>query len=113
MYNKNAWNKYKDSKLDELMSFNEEYKKFITIGKTERLCVKQAVEYLEAKGFKKLETFSTLKPGDKVYKTNKDKNVCAYVIGTKPITNGIRILGAHIDSPRIDLKQNPLYESNG
>ena len=113
MYAKNAWKKYSGDKLAELMAFNEEYKHFITVGKTERLCVKEAVKLAEEKGFKELKTFKTLKPGDKVYVVNKDKNISAFVIGEKPIEEGLRILGAHIDSPRIDVKQNPLYESNG
>ena len=113
MYAKNAWKKYSGDKLAELMAFNEEYKHFITVGKTERLCVKEAVKLAEEKGFKELKTFKTLKPGDKVYVVNKDKNIAAFVIGKKPIEEGLRILGAHIDSPRIDVKQNPLYESNG
>ena len=113
MYAKNAWKKYSGDKLAELMAFNEEYKQFITVGKTERLCVREAVKLAEEKGFKELKTFKTLKPGDKVYVVNKDKNIAAFVIGEKPIEEGLRILGAHIDSPRIDVKQNPLYESNG
>ena len=112
MYAKNAWEKYTESKLDELMAFNEEYKNFITQGKTERLCVKEAIKMAEQKGFKELKTFTSLKPGDKVYVTNKGKNFASFVIGSEPIEKGLRVLGAHIDSPRIDVKQNPLYESH-
>ena len=113
MYNKNAWKKYSGEKLDALMAFNEEYKDYITKGKTERLCVKEAVKLAEEKGFKNIKEFKSLKEGDKVYVVNKDKNIAAFVIGKKPIEDGLRILGAHIDSPRIDVKQNPLYEKNG
>ena len=113
MYAKNAWKKYTNEKLDELMSFCEEYKNFLTNGKTERLCVKQAVLEAEEKGFKPLSSYSSLKAGDKVYVVNKDKNVAVFVIGKNPIEKGLRVLGAHIDSPRIDVKQNPLYENNG
>ena len=113
MYAKNAWKKYSGEKLDALMAFNEEYKDYITKGKTERLCVKEAVKLAEEKGFKNLKEFKSLKEGDKVYVVNKDKNIAAFVIGKKPIEDGLRILGAHIDSPRIDVKQNPLYEKNG
>ncbi|MGM9972388.1 MAG: aminopeptidase [Anaeroplasmataceae bacterium] len=113
MYNKNAWNKYDETGKKDIMNFSEDYKLFITNGKTERLCVKQSVAILEAKGFKEISSFNTLKPGDKIYKINKDKNIIAYIIGKKNIKEGIRILGAHIDSPRLDLKQNPLYENNG
>ena len=109
MYAKNAWEKFEN--YDEIMEFNEGYKKFISVGKTERLCVKQAVELAEAKGFKELSTFTTLNPGDKVYHTNKGKNFCAFVIGKEGIEEGLNILGAHIDSPRLDIKQNPLYEN--
>ncbi|MCI5939450.1 MAG: aminopeptidase [Acholeplasmataceae bacterium] len=111
MYAKNAWKKYTEGNINDVMAFNEEYKKFITNGKTERLCVKQAIVVAEANGFKEINSFKSLKTGDKVYVTNKDKNFAAFVIGKQPIENGLRVLGAHIDSPRIDVKQNPLYES--
>ena len=113
MYAKNAWKKYSGEKLDALMAFNEEYKDYITKGKTERLCVKEAVKLAEEKGFKNIKEFKSLNEGEKVYVVNKDKNIAAFVIGKKPIEDGLRILGAHIDSPRIDVKQNPLYEKNG
>ncbi len=110
MYNKNAWSKYEGKALDELMQFNEGYKKFISYGKTERLCVKEAIEIASKYGFKDIKEFNKLNPGDKVYVTNRGKNICAFVIGDEPMEKGINILGAHIDSPRLDLKQNPLYE---
>jgi len=112
MYSKNAWEKY-ENKMDELMSFNEEYKHFISVGKTERACVKKSVKLAREKGFKELSEYSSLKPGDKVYFVNKNKNIAAYVIGNKPLVEGLRVLGAHIDSPRLDIKQNPLYEREG
>ncbi len=111
MYAKNAWNKYSGSSLDELMQFNEEYKAFISYGKTERKCVKLAEELALKKGFKNIKSFKSLKPGDKVYSTNKGKNFVAFIIGDKPVEEGLRVLGAHIDSPRLDVKQNPLYEN--
>lgn len=110
MYSKNAWGKYQGENLNNLMKFNEEYKEFISLCKTERECVDLAVKICEANGFKELSTFTTLNPGDKVYVTNKGRNIAAFVIGDKPLVEGINLLGAHIDSPRIDLKQNPLYE---
>ena len=113
MYAKNAWKKYTDEKLNQLMQFNEEYKNFLSNGKTERLCVKEAIKEAEAKGFKDIKEFKSLKEGDKVYVNNKNKNIAVFVIGKKPLEEGLRILGAHIDSPRIDVKQNPLYESHG
>ncbi len=112
MYQENAWKKYSGESLDKLMKFNEDYKKYISESKTERLCVKNAIAICEANGFKELSTFSTLKPGDKVYAVNRSKNIAAFIIGDDSIQNGLAVLGAHIDSPRIDLKQNPLYESD-
>ena len=109
MYAKNAWNKYSENKQD-LISFCEDYKKFITKGKTERRCVEEAILEAEKAGFKNIDSFKSLKTGDKVYATNKGKNFASFIIGEKPLEEGLRVLGAHIDSPRLDLKQNPLYE---
>lgn len=112
MYTKNTWEKYKDN-LNEVMEYNEGYKDYISKNKTERACVKDSIRLAKEKGFKPLDSFETLKPGDKVYVNNRDKNIALFVIGNKPLTEGMRILGAHIDSPRMDLKQNPIYESEG
>ena len=112
MYAKNTWEKYKDQ-LNEVFDYNEGYKHYISKNKTERACVKDSIKLAEEKGFKPLESFDTLKSGDKVYVTNREKNIALFIIGKKPLTEGMRILGAHIDSPRMDLKQNPLYESEG
>lgn len=112
MYSKNAWKKYEqDNKLKELMDFNNDYKDFISKSKTERECVSYAISLCQKYDFKDLSQYKSLKKGDKVYTTNKNRNICAFVIGERPIEEGINILGAHIDSPRIDLKQNPLYET--
>ncbi len=113
MYAKNAWEKYDEKELKELFDFCEGYKEFISNGKTERECVKLAEAKAIEKGFKELKTFKTLKKGDKVYAINKGKNFAAFIIGKEKIENGLRVLGAHIDSPRLDVKQNPLYESTG
>ena len=113
MYNKNAWQKYNNDSLCDLMKFNEEYKHYISVGKTERACVDESVKMAEAAGFKPLDSFKELKTGDKVYVTNKGKNVAVFVMGEKPVEEGLRVLGAHIDSPRLDVKQNPLYENKG
>lgn len=113
MYAKIAWDKYNDEQIKDIMEFNEGYKNFITNGKTERLCVNETIKKAIAAGYKNLNDVDILKPGDKVYVTNMNKNIALFVIGKKPIEDGLRILGAHIDSPRIDLKQNPLYESEG
>ena len=111
MYSENIW--IKSDQTKDIFAFGEDYKEFISKCKTERLCTKEAVKELEAKGFKEISTLKTLKAGDKVYKVNKGKNVCAFIIGKKDVREGLRILGAHIDSPRMDLKQNPLYEKKG
>lgn len=113
MYAKNAWEKYSDAQLKEVMDFNELYKNFLSTCKTERLCVKETIKLARAKGYKDIKEYQTLKAGDLVYVTNKGKNVALFTIGQKPIEEGLRVLGAHIDSPRLDVKQNPLYESNG
>lgn len=113
MYAKNTWKKYQDNHYQDVMNFNEGYKHFISVGKTERACVKESIVLAKKYGFKDIQEFSSLKPGDKVYVINKNKNIALFVMGQKPLEEGMRILGAHIDSPRMDLKQNPLYESNG
>lgn len=112
MYAKNTWEKYANC-VKDVMEYNEGYKDYISKNKTERACVKDSIRLAEEKGFKPLDSFETLKAGDKVYVNNRDKNIALFVIGNKPLTEGMRILGAHIDSPRMDLKQNPLYESEG
>lgn len=113
MYKKNAWNKYNESELKEVFSFNDDYIEFLSNGKTERECVNESKKLLEEKGFKDINTISKIKTGDKVYAINRGKNIAAFIIGKEKLEKGINILGAHIDSPRIDVKQNPLYESDG
>lgn len=110
---KTVWEKLNDSQKDELMQFNKEYIDFLSVSKTERAFVNNSIALVEKAGFKNLSEVTELKPGDKVYSTNKDKNILAFIIGKEPIRNGLNLLGAHIDSPRTDLKQHPLYESNG
>ena len=111
MYRKNAWLKYENKK--EVMDFAEGYKKFISVAKSERLAVKEAEKLLKANGFKNVDDVKSVKQGDRVYFVNKKKNVAAFIIGSEPLENGLRILGAHIDSPRLDLKENPVYEAKG
>ncbi len=113
MYRENAWLKYDQKELKNVMKFADGYKEFLSISKTERLATKEAVKQLEAAGFKSAKEVKSLKVGDKIYFVNKNKNVCAFIIGKKPLEEGLRILGAHIDSPRLDLKEHPLYEKNG
>ena len=113
MYAKNTWSKYQDQDYKNVMDFNEGYKAYISEGKTERACVKASIRLAKEYGFKDINEFDSLKAGDKVYVVNKKKNIALFVMGEKPLVEGMRILGAHIDSPRLDLKQNPLYESDG
>ena len=111
---KTVWEKYNENDLKELDVFTEDYRAFLSKAKTEREFVKEAVALIEANGFKKLVAVNgPLKAGDKVYVVNKNKNLCMFVMGEKPLTEGMNILGAHIDSPRLDLKQKPLYEKDG
>ena len=111
MYRKNAWLKYDDKK--PVMDFAEGYKTFISTAKSERLAVNEAVKLLKANNFKNIDDVKSLKEGDRVYFINKKKNVAAFIIGKEPLEKGLRILGAHIDSPRLDLKEHPLYEAKG
>ena len=113
MYRQNAWLKYNAKEQKEVMKFAEGYKNFISISKTERLAVKESIALLEQAGFKAASEFKSLKAGDKLYFINKNKNVCAFIIGKEPLEQGLRILGAHIDSPRLDLKEHAIYERNG
>lgn len=111
MYNKYAYEKYEGEKIKVVFDFADLYKDFLTRSKTERLFTKNAVELAQKYGFKDIKECKSLKPGDKVYAVNRGKNVGLFVIGKKDLEEGLNILGAHIDSPRMDLKQNPLYES--
>lgn len=113
MYAKNIWVDAKEEKKAEIFSFSKDYMDFLDEAKTERMATKEAVRLAKEKGFRPLEECKELHPGDKVYTTNKNKNFLAAVIGEKSLEEGMRILGAHIDSPRLDIKQNPLYEKGG
>ena len=114
MYGKYAYSKYlEENSKKELFKFADDYKEFLSLGKTERLCVNEALKLAKLEGFKNLDGVTTLNPGDKVYSINRNKNIVLYVIGKEKVVNGVNVLGAHIDSPRIDVKQNPLYESTG
>lgn len=113
MYRKNAWLKYNQKQEKEVMKFAEGYKDFLSESKTERLAVKEATALLDKAGFKNAEGMKSVKAGDKLYFINKKKNVCAFIVGKKGLEEGLRILGAHIDSPRLDLKEHPVYEKNG
>ena len=108
----NVYEVITDEELSEMNGLCDEYRGFLDSGKTERECVELSIRLAEENGFKPLGDVSALKAGDKVYTVNRGKNILLAVIGTEDISNGINLVGAHIDSPRLDLKQNPLYESN-
>lgn len=114
MERKNAWKKYPEGKREEVFAFGEKYKKFISDCKTERECVTELIEQAKAAGFENwkdiMDSGRTLKMGDKIYVENMGKLLALFVIGKQPLEKGMNILGAHIDSPRLDLKQVPLYE---
>lgn len=114
MERKNAWEKYSQAQVEEIFEFCEDYKSFISNCKTERECVTESVRMAEQSGYKNLEDCiknnTPLKAGDKVYFNNMGKSIALFQLGTESLEKGMNILGAHIDSPRIDLKQNPLYE---
>ncbi len=116
MERKNAWEKYpQGEKREAVFQFAEDYRKFISECKTERECVTYIAKEAEAAGFVNLDTViangTTLKAGDKVYANNMGKGLALFVMGKKGLEEGMSILGAHIDSPRLDLKQDPLYEN--
>ncbi|MCQ2560857.1 MAG: aminopeptidase [Clostridia bacterium] len=112
-----AWEKYSSKDIKAASAFCEKYKKFLDKGKTERECVDQVVEIAEKAGFVKLEdklaSGEGLKPGDRVYSICMGKTAALFVIGSQPMEKGMNILGAHIDSPRVDVKSNPLYQAGG
>ncbi len=111
---KNAWKKYNEEDLKKLEELNKSYRDFLDKGKTERECIVEIVKQAKDAGYRNLDEVitnkETLKTGDKVYSVWMNKSIAMFIIGTEPITDGMNILGAHIDSPRLDIKQNPLYE---
>ncbi|MBR0085536.1 MAG: aminopeptidase [Lachnospiraceae bacterium] len=110
---KNGWDILKGKKRDDVTEFIEGYKAYLDAGKTERECVKYTKAMLENAGFKALDTAKKVKAGDKLYTIIKDKGIAAVIIGKEPLKDGLNMLGAHIDSPRLDLKPMPLYEDAG
>ncbi|WP_194189928.1 aminopeptidase [Clostridium chrysemydis] len=110
----NAWNKYDEKDMKEVFDFCDGYKDFMSKCKTERECVIEAIKIAEKNGYKDLNEMinkgEKLQAGDKVYANNMGKALALFIIGKEKIEKGLKILGAHVDSPRLDLKQNPLYE---
>lgn len=117
MEQKNTWETYDEKQLKEVDAFAKEYMDFLDKGKTERECIDQIVNTLDAAGYQELETLvkegKELKTGDKVYSVWMNKSIVMFQIGKEKMEDGINILGAHIDSPRLDVKQNPMYEDGG
>ena len=112
MERRNAWKTYTPEQLKELAQINDRYKVCLDEGKTERECIRLTVEEIEKHGYRNLNDIKgSLKTGDKVYAVCMGKSIAMFRIGKEPLENGMNILGAHIDSPRIDVKQNPLYEN--
>ena len=112
MERRNAWKTYTKEQLKELDQINDRYKVCLDEGKTERECVRLTVKEIEKHGYRNLKDVKgSLKAGDKVYAVCMGKSIAMFQIGKEPLENGMNILGAHIDSPRIDVKQNPLYEN--
>ena len=113
---KNPWLKYTGDKKEELFDFCKGYIDYMSLCKTERECVLTSVDMAIALGYRDLEEViengETLKVGDKIFINNKDKALALFLIGEEPIEKGMRIIGSHVDSPRLDLKQNPLYEDS-
>lgn len=107
---KNAWETFDSAEKACVFSFCEDYRKFLNTAKTERLVIKEAVKIAKENGFCDLAEKDTLVPGDKIYFVNRNKNILLATIGKEDILNGINFIISHIDSPRIDIKQNPLYE---
>lgn len=117
MERKNVWETYEAKQLKKLEKLNQEYRNFLDRGKTERECIDTIVNTIEAEGYQELEKLiesgQQLQKGDKVYSVWMNKSIVMFRLGSRPMTEGINILGAHIDSPRLDVKQNPLYEDGG
>lgn len=117
MERKNTWETYDAKQLKKLEKLSQEYREFLDKGKTERECVDTIVNTVEAEGYQELEALiksgKTLQKGDKVYSVWMNKAIVMFRMGSRPLQEGINILGAHIDSPRLDVKQNPLYEDGG
>lgn len=117
MEKKNLWEVYDEKQVKELEKLAGEYRTFLDNGKTERECIDTIVNMIEEAGYEELDKAIAegrkLKRGDKVYSVWMNKSIAIYRLGEKPLVDGMNILGAHIDSPRMDVKQNPLYEEGG
>ena len=117
MEKKNVWTVYDKKMKKEADAFGKAYCKFLDNGKTERECIDQIVNRIEKEGYMELSQLvkenKKLQAGDKVYSVCMNKSIVMYQIGKRSMVEGMNILGAHLDSPRLDVKQNPLYEDSG
>jgi aspartyl aminopeptidase len=113
---KNAWEALNETEMKACFDFSENYKKFLDAGKTERESANEILRLAESNGYKNIEAFlngqEKLQTGSKVYAMNRDKSIVMFIIGSKPLREGMNIVGAHIDVPRLDLKPFPLYEDS-
>lgn len=107
------WEELTADERNDVFKLGDDYRSFMDASKTERLSIKEIVKRAETSGFVCLENKTEIKPGDKIYYVNKEKNAVLAVIGEESIEKGMNIVGSHVDSPRIDIKQNPLYEKHG
>lgn len=113
MLKTNVWKTWNEKEKEIAFKFAEDYKRFISVNKTERKFVDAAVRMAKSAGFKEISELKSLKPGDRVYKKNKEKQVIFGIIGKESMDCGARFIAAHIDAPRLDLKPNPVYEDEG
>lgn len=110
---KNGWENINEEQKNQIFSVSKSYMEFLNKAKTEREFIKEAKKMADENGYKDIMMFETLKPGDKVYFINREKSMYLAIIGEKTIEEGMHIIGSHVDSPRLDLKPNPLYEDTG
>ena len=110
---KDGWEDADTRKREEIFNLSKKYMNFLNAAKTEREFIKQARKMADENGYKDIMEFDTLKPGDKIYFVNREKSMYIAIIGENPIEEGMHIIGSHVDSPRLDLKPNPLYEDTG
>ena len=114
LFNKkeNGWDTIDERKKQEIFDFTKDYMNFLNKAKTEREFIAEARKVADEHGYRDIMEFNTLKPGDKIYFVNREKSMYLAIIGTENIENGLHIIGSHVDSPRLDLKPNPLYEDS-
>ena len=115
LFNKkeNGWNSLNEEERKEVFRVSKNYMDFLNVSKTEREFIKNARKVANENGYKDIMEFDTLKPGDKIYFVNREKSMYLAIIGEETIENGLHIIGSHVDSPRLDLKPNPLCEDTG